>query len=93
MGSAAGDVRALCLTEVEPGVRSPRPGTERWIPAELVVLALGFSGPERGTGLMRQLGLSLDERGNFARDGGFSAERMAGAADGDGCAGGAGWVE
>ncbi|MFG2892793.1 glutamate synthase subunit beta [Streptomyces sp. NPDC048248] len=82
VGSEAGHVRAMCLTEVEPGVRSPRPGTERWIPAELVVLALGFSGPERGTGLMRQLGLSLDERGNFARDGGFSAERIPGAGTG-----------
>ncbi|MEW2433831.1 glutamate synthase subunit beta [Streptomyces caniferus] len=74
-GTADGRVRALRLTEVEPTARSPRPDTERVIPAELVLLALGFSGPERGSGLMRQLGLALDERGNFARDGGFAAER------------------
>lgn len=73
-GDPAGQVRALCLTEVEPGHRRPRPDTERVIPAELVLLALGFSGPERGTGLMEQLGLWLDERGNFARDAAFAAE-------------------
>ena len=76
-GSAAGQVRALCLTEVEPTARRPRPDTERVIPAELVLLALGFSGPERGTGLMQQLGLTLDERGNFARDAGFAAVTVA----------------
>lgn len=73
-GAAAGQVCALRLTEVEPTARRPRPETERVIPAELVLLALGFSGPERGSGLIRQLGLTLDERGNFARDGGFAAE-------------------
>jgi glutamate synthase (NADPH/NADH) small chain len=76
-GSAAGQVRALHLTDVEPGARRPRPGTERVIPAELVLLALGFSGPERGTGLTEQLGLTLDGRGNFARDDGFAAETAA----------------
>ncbi|WP_328546960.1 glutamate synthase subunit beta [Streptomyces platensis] len=72
---AAGRVRALRLTEVEPVARAPRPDTERVIPAELVLIALGFSGPERGTGLMTQLGLMLDARGNFARDPGFAAVR------------------
>ncbi|MFI1742160.1 glutamate synthase subunit beta [Streptomyces sioyaensis] len=73
-GDTAGRVRALHLTEVEPTARKPRPDTEREIPAELVLLALGFSGPERGGGLMEQLGLTLDDRGNFARDAGFAAE-------------------
>ncbi|NUK21593.1 glutamate synthase subunit beta [Streptomyces lunaelactis] len=73
-GGPAGQVRALRLTEVEPEARRPRPDTERVIPAELVLLALGFSGPERGTGLMRQLGLTLDDRGNFARNAAFAAE-------------------
>ncbi|WP_129297528.1 glutamate synthase subunit beta [Streptomyces lydicus] len=76
-GTATGQVRALRLTEVEPTARRPRPETERVIPAELVLLALGFSGPERGSGLIRQLGLTRDERGNFARDGGFAAEAAA----------------
>ncbi|MEU0372159.1 glutamate synthase subunit beta [Streptomyces sp. NPDC006283] len=72
-GDASGGVRALCLTEVEPSARRPLAGTERVLPADLVLLALGFSGPERDTGLVRQLGLTLDARGNFARDAGFAA--------------------
>ncbi|MFF3086022.1 glutamate synthase subunit beta [Streptomyces nojiriensis] len=72
-GDAAGRVRALHLTAVEPVARSPLAGTEDVIPAELVLLALGFSGPERAGGLRGQLGLELDERGNFARDAGFAA--------------------
>ncbi|MER6449200.1 glutamate synthase subunit beta [Streptomyces venezuelae] len=72
-GDAAGRVRALHLTAVEPVARSPLAGTEQVIPAGLVLLALGFSGPERGGGLREQLGLELDERGNFARDAGFAA--------------------
>jgi glutamate synthase (NADPH/NADH) small chain len=72
-GGVSGQVRALRLTEVEPEARRPQPDTERVIPAQLVVLALGFSGPERGSGLEKQLGLTRDERGNFARDSGFAA--------------------
>jgi glutamate synthase (NADPH/NADH) small chain len=72
-GDDRGRVSALRLTEVEPGARSPRAGTERVIPAELVLLALGFSGPERGSGLARGLGLAPDERGNYARDDAFTA--------------------
>ncbi|MFI1393379.1 glutamate synthase subunit beta [Streptomyces sp. NPDC020681] len=73
-GDTAGHVRALRLTEVEPEARAPRPDTEQVIPAELVLLALGFSGPERDTGLIEQLELTLDGRGNFARDADFTAE-------------------
>ncbi|MFJ3922122.1 glutamate synthase subunit beta [Streptomyces sp. NPDC090022] len=72
-GDAAGRVRALHLSEVEPAARRPLAGTERVIEAGLVLLALGFSGPERAGGLGEQLGLSRDERGNFARDAGFAA--------------------
>lgn len=73
-GDRTGRVRELRLAEVEPETRRPLPGTERGIPADLVLLALGFYGPERDTGLMRQLGLTLDGRGNFARNAGFGAE-------------------
>ncbi|MEU2450894.1 glutamate synthase subunit beta [Streptomyces sp. NPDC012765] len=73
-GDAAGRVRSLHLTAVEPVGRSPLAGTERVIPVGLVLLALGFSGPERAGGLREQLGLDLDERGNFARDAGFAAD-------------------
>jgi glutamate synthase (NADPH/NADH) small chain len=53
-----------------PG-RGPQPGTEREIPADLVLLALGFTGPDPDSGVMEQCGLRLDQRGNFARDAGF----------------------
>ncbi|MFD3541596.1 glutamate synthase subunit beta [Streptomyces sp. NPDC058662] len=72
-GDAAGRVRALRLTAVEPLARGRLAGTERVIPVGLVLLALGFSGPERAGGLREQLGLELDERGNLARDAGFAA--------------------
>jgi glutamate synthase (NADPH/NADH) small chain len=41
-------------------------GTEQTIPADLVLLALGFIGPEKG--LPTVLGCKLDDRGNFATD-------------------------
>ncbi|HET8559221.1 MAG TPA: glutamate synthase subunit beta [Marmoricola sp.] len=69
LGDEAGNVRALRLVEVsfEDGRLVEHEGTEREIPAELVLLAMGFTGPER-TGLVEQLGVDLDERGNIARD-------------------------
>jgi glutamate synthase (NADPH) small chain len=71
-GDQSGHVRALHLAGVEPG-RRPQPGTERVIRADLVLLALGFDGPDRDSGVMEQLSLRLDPRGNFARDAGFGA--------------------
>ena len=43
------------------------PGTDREMPADLVLLAMGFVGPEKGSWLER-LGVELDERGNVRRD-------------------------
>jgi glutamate synthase (NADPH) small chain len=43
------------------------PGTEKTLPAQLVLLALGFLGPERD-GLLDALGVRIDERGNVAAD-------------------------
>jgi glutamate synthase (NADPH/NADH) small chain len=40
------------------------PGSEKEWPADLVLLAMGFSGPEK-EGLVAQLDLQLDERGNI----------------------------
>ncbi|WP_338898881.1 glutamate synthase subunit beta [Streptomyces sp. TG1A-60] len=65
-GDEAGHVRALHLVEVDER-RQPRPGTGRTLPADLVLLALGFSGPDRRDGLVDQLGLDLDPRGTIAR--------------------------
>ena len=51
------------------GTAGPReiPGTEREWPAQLVLLAMGFLGPEK-EGLLLQLGVMLDERGNVMVD-------------------------
>jgi glutamate synthase (NADPH/NADH) small chain len=64
-----GRVRALEIVEVElrDGRFEPVAGTERELPADLVFLAMGFTGPERGP-LLDQLGVELDERGNVRRD-------------------------
>lgn len=45
----------------------PVPGTEKVWPAQLVLLAMGFLGPEKG-GMLEQLGVALNERGNVAID-------------------------
>ncbi|MDQ2585471.1 glutamate synthase subunit beta [Saccharothrix yanglingensis] len=68
-GDADGAVRSLRLVEVEAsgGRFEPVPGTEREIPAQLVTLAMGFVGPEKD-GLLTDLGVALDPRGNVARD-------------------------
>ena len=47
----------------------PKAGTEREIPADLVLLALGFTGTE-GDGLADQLQVPF-ERGNVERDGDY----------------------
>ncbi|HEX6469178.1 MAG TPA: glutamate synthase subunit beta [Streptosporangiaceae bacterium] len=69
VGDELGNVKALRLVAVEgpqAGFK-PIPGTEREIPAELVTLAMGFLGP-RHEGLLDQLGVEYDQRGNVARD-------------------------
>jgi glutamate synthase (NADPH) small chain len=46
-------------------------GTDFDMPADLVLLAMGFTGPER-EGLLSDLGVELNERGNVARDRAFA---------------------
>jgi glutamate synthase (NADPH) small chain len=69
LGNAAGEVRALRVAETEylDGRRVPKAGTEREIPADLVLLALGFTGPD-AHGLQSQLELPFTDRGLVARD-------------------------
>ena len=43
----------------------PRPGSEITIPSDMVILAIGFAGPELGAAAA-ELGLTLDRRGNVA---------------------------
>jgi glutamate synthase (NADPH/NADH) small chain len=73
MGDAEGNVRELQTVQVEwtkgpDGRFGPRevPGTEKVIRADLVLLALGFVGPERP--MLQQLGVKLDDRGNVWTD-------------------------
>ncbi|MEU1591530.1 glutamate synthase subunit beta [Streptomyces sp. NPDC005708] len=70
-GDTDGHVRALHLVEVDER-RQPMPDTGRTLPADLVLLALGFSGPDRGDGLIDQLGVALNARGTIARDEDFA---------------------
>jgi glutamate synthase (NADPH/NADH) small chain len=72
-GNQGGHVRALHLVGVTRERRRPQPGTERVIRADLVLLALGFCGPERDSGMMEQLALRLSPSGYFARDANFGA--------------------
>ena len=48
----------------------PVEGSDEDYPADLVLLAMGFTGPEPGP-LLDGLGVDLDNRGNVARDGDF----------------------
>ncbi|MGW7445326.1 glutamate synthase subunit beta [Kitasatospora sp. NPDC054795] len=73
-GDEDGNVQELHLVEVEfkDGRFEPVPGTERAVPAQLVTLAMGFTGTDVRNGLVEQLGADLDARGNIARDGRFA---------------------
>jgi glutamate synthase (NADPH/NADH) small chain len=68
LGDSSGAVRALRLTEVamNGGRFTPVPGTSREIPCELVLFAMGFTGAEK-PGLLADLGVEFDARGNVAR--------------------------
>ena len=78
LGDEHGRVRALHLVEVEQGGHDPLgtqgftevAGTAREIPAQLVLLAMGFLGPQ-SEGVVEQLGVELDERSNIKRDKAF----------------------
>lgn len=68
-----GAVSHLKITEVtfEGGKLTPVPGGEKIIPAQLVLLAMGFVGvPQKG--IVDQLGLELDARSRVKRNDDFS---------------------
>jgi glutamate synthase (NADPH) small chain len=68
VGDESGTVRGLRVSEVEmvDGRFTAVEGTERELPAQLVLLAMGFTGPERTA--IDELGLETDARGNIARN-------------------------
>ncbi|MGK5557111.1 glutamate synthase subunit beta [Actinomadura kijaniata] len=84
LGDEDGNVRALKVVQVEGPETGFKPveGTEREIPAQLVTLAMGFLGPQR-EGLLEQLGVELDQRGNVVRDADYatSVDRVFAAGD------------
>jgi glutamate synthase (NADPH/NADH) small chain len=67
-GDQHGNVRKLHAIRVGPPPKFEAiPGTEFTLDAELVLLAMGFTGPVR-SGLVESSGLKLDARGNLAAD-------------------------
>ena len=67
-GDGHGNVKELHCVQVGPPPKfEPVPGSEFAVQADLVLLALGFTGPVRN-GLVEQLGVELDARGNIKTD-------------------------
>jgi len=63
-----GNVKALKTIRVgPPPTFTPIPGTEQEFKADLVLLAMGFTGPVKN-GLLTDLGVELDNRGNVKTD-------------------------
>ena len=71
LGDTEGNLRAVVVADLEwtagtdgrPSQFVEVPGSEREIPCELVLLAMGFVHPQH-TGMIQELGVDLDERGN-----------------------------
>jgi glutamate synthase (NADPH/NADH) small chain len=71
IGDKNGNLKALRIVDLEwkitedgkPAQFIETPGSERDIPCELALLAMGFVHPQHG-GMLDELGTELDERGN-----------------------------
>jgi glutamate synthase (NADPH/NADH) small chain len=70
---SSGNLTGLKIVETEfvNGKFEPVAGSEKIIPADLVLLAMGFTGPEKGE-LISQLQVELDDRGNVKRDANYA---------------------
>ncbi|MBI4353568.1 MAG: glutamate synthase subunit beta [Candidatus Omnitrophica bacterium] len=82
-GDEKGRVKEICLVSVEwqkdeKGRLVPKeiPGSEKILPAQLVLLAMGFLGPEDA--LLNQLGIERDERTNVKAEYGRYATSVKG---------------
>jgi glutamate synthase (NADPH/NADH) small chain len=70
-GDKHGNVKSLYGVRVGPPPNfAPISGTEFTMEADLVLLAMGFLGPVRN-GMLAQLGVDLDQRGNVATGAGY----------------------
>ena len=66
-----GNLKQLHAMRVGPPPKfEPRPGTELVMDVDLVLLALGFMGPVKN-GMIDQLGVNLDPRGNISTGGDY----------------------
>jgi glutamate synthase (NADPH/NADH) small chain len=83
LGDVNGNVRALKTVNVGPPPKfEPVPGTEHEYACDLVLLAMGFTGPVRN-GLIEQLGVDLDQRGNVKTGEDYSTSQSGVFAAGD----------
>ncbi len=74
VGNEKGQVTALEVAETQyndDGSRTPKHGTEHRIPADLVLIAMGFTGPETQE-LHSQVKVTLDKRGHIERSDDFA---------------------
>jgi glutamate synthase (NADPH/NADH) small chain len=69
VGNDRGELTGLVVAETEfaDGTRRPKPGSERTIPADVVLLALGYTGVESDA-IVSQLQIDLSSRGTVARN-------------------------
>ena len=65
------DGLVVARTQYRDGARMPTPGTETVLPAALVLIAMGFTGPRR-EGLLEALGADLTSRGTVVHDADWS---------------------
>jgi glutamate synthase (NADPH/NADH) small chain len=73
----SGSVTGVRVAETEfvDGKRVPKSGTERILPADLVLLALGFTGPET-SGVTTAFDTGVDERGNLSRSDSYATAQQ-----------------
>jgi glutamate synthase (NADPH) small chain len=83
IGDAKGNLKSMQLVDIEwnGGKFTEIAGTEREVPCELALLAIGFMHPQK-EGMISQLGLELDNRGNVKTKG-FQTSRVGVFAAGD----------
>jgi glutamate synthase (NADPH/NADH) small chain len=83
VGDEHGNVKQLHGVQVGlPPKFEPQAGSEFVLEVDLVLLAMGFSGPVRN-GMLEKLGVAIDARGNVATNNGYmtTVERVFAAGD------------
>lgn len=77
VADAEGHVTGVKVVQVGPGADGPRtrqPGTQRVLPADLVLISVGFAHPDTTT-LLEQMPVEVDQRGNIARNADFATSQ------------------